>query len=119
MVANSLGYFLAERGEDLDRAEELVRIALAAEPENGAYLDSLGWVLYKKGNFQGAFDQLVKAANAIPDDGTILEHLGLTLKALGQKGEALRVLRRAVSVGADAEELAEAIAELEKAQADQ
>jgi Flp pilus assembly protein TadD len=119
VVANSLGYLLAEQKTDLERAEALIRQALAVDPENGAYIDSLGWVFFQQGNFSKAFDQLVRAANALPDDGTILEHLGLTLRALGQTDEALRVLRRAIAVGADPDKWTEVIQELEAIQEQQ
>jgi len=112
-LANSLGYFLAERNEELERAERLVRQALAADPENGAYLDSLGWVYFKQARYEEAFDQLVKATNAIPEDPIILEHLGLTLGRIDQPEEALRLLRRALALGGDAERLTAAIQAIE------
>lgn len=115
VVANSLGYFLAERGIELDRAEHLIRLALADEPDNGAYIDSFGWVLYQKGRYEEAFDQLVIAANTLPDDATILEHLGMALRALGQDKEAMRILRRALDLGGDPERLEATIQELEDA----
>ncbi len=113
-VANNLAYMLAEQGEDLLRAEELVRQALRNDPQNGAYLDSLGWVLYRRGDFAGAFEWLVEAANQRPEDPTILEHLGLTLHRLGRAREALDVLRRALVCGGDAERLHALIAEVER-----
>ncbi len=113
VIANSLGYFLADRGVELERAERLIRQALEDDPENGAYLDSLGWVLYRQGLYQAAFDQLVIAANAMPDDATILEHLGLILLALDQTAEALRVLERALEVGGDDERLYKVMEELQ------
>jgi len=116
VVANSLGYFLAERGTDLERAERLIRFALQEEPENGAFIDSLGWVLFQQGRYEAAFDQLVQAANAIPDDATILEHLGMTLRALGQDVEAIRVLQRAMNMGGESDRLSPIIRELEDAQ---
>jgi len=100
-VANSLGYFLAERGVELPRAETLVRAALARQPENPFYLDSLGWIAFRRGDFPAAFDLLVQAANAAPGQPEILEHLGLTLQALGRVDEAARVLRQALDAGAD------------------
>jgi Flp pilus assembly protein TadD len=114
-VANSYGYLLAELGEDLDRAEQLVRLALAADPENGAYLDSLGWVFYQRGEYDQAFDWLVRAANARPDDPVILEHLGRALIKQGQTEEALDVLRRSLAAGGDAAVLQDLIRELEDA----
>lgn len=100
-VANSLGYFLAERGVELSRAEILVREALARQPENPSYIDSLGWIAFRRGDFPAAFELLVQAANAAPGQPDILEHLGRTLQALGRVDEAARVLRQALEAGAD------------------
>jgi Flp pilus assembly protein TadD len=100
-VANSLGYFLAERGVELSRAETLVREALARQPENPSYIDSLGWIAFRRGDFPAAFDLLVQAANAAPGQPDILEHLGRALQALGRVDEAVRVLRQALDAGAD------------------
>jgi tetratricopeptide (TPR) repeat protein len=111
-VANSYGYFLAEVGEDLDLAERLVKQALAAEPDNGAYLDSLGWVYFQQGDYAAAFDWLVRAANERPDDPVILEHLGRTLARLDQPQRAREVLRRALDAGGDPSVLEPLIAEL-------
>ncbi|MBK7188257.1 MAG: tetratricopeptide repeat protein [bacterium] len=116
-VANTLGYFLAEKALDLDRAEQMVRQALAADPGNGAYLDSLGWVLYRQGRFEGALDYLIQAVNVLPEDPVILEHLGMVLKASGQRDQAVDVLRRALSFGGDAERLKGVLRELEPAAA--
>ena len=50
---NDLGYLYAEQGKNLEKAETMIRKAVADEPENSAYLDSLGWVLFKRGKAQG------------------------------------------------------------------
>jgi tetratricopeptide (TPR) repeat protein len=115
-VANSLGYFLAEKGKDLDLAEGLIREALAVHPGNGAYLDSLGWVLYRNGRLEEAFDFLIQAVNVLPDDPVILEHLGVVLTGLGQDTEALDVLRRSLARGGDAERIGGLIEAIEKAE---
>lgn len=100
-VANSLGYFLAEKGIELDYAHELITKALAANPGTGAYLDSMGWVLYQQGKNDDAFDFMIKAVNVLPDDPIILEHLGLVLFKMGQMVEAEEMLRRALLLGGD------------------
>jgi len=112
-VANSYGYFLAELGEDLETAERLIQLALRAEPRNGAYLDSLGWVYYQQGRYQEAFDLLVEAANQRGEDPVILEHLGRTLNRLNRPDQALSMLQRALAAGGDPEVLAPLIAELD------
>jgi Flp pilus assembly protein TadD len=114
-VANSLGYFLAEKGKDLDLAEGLIKEALSVDPGNGAYLDSLGWVMYRKGHMEDAFDYLIKAVNVLPDDPVILEHLGMVLKEQGQFAEAVDVLKRALARGGDSDRISLLISEIEEA----
>ena len=50
-ITNALGYTLADHKRELPRAEQLIREALSAQPDNPALLDSLGWVLYRRGQF--------------------------------------------------------------------
>lgn len=114
-VANSLGYFLAEKGQDLDQAERLVQQALSAEPANGAFLDSLGWVYYRLGRHEEALDYLIRAVNVLPDDPVILEHLGTVLQALGQHGQARAAYVRALEAGGDPERLEPALAAADSA----
>ncbi len=75
-ILNYLGYSLADRGLKLKDAEDLIERALAIDPQNGAYIDSLGWVYYKEGRFKDALVELNRAHAAMPNDETILEHRG-------------------------------------------
>jgi tetratricopeptide (TPR) repeat protein len=88
-AANALGYMFAELGVHLDEAKDLVEIALEDEPENGAYLDSMGWVYYKEGKSEEALEYLRRAAEAEPDDAVIAEHLGDVYARMGKSAEAL------------------------------
>ena len=63
---NYLGYLLAVRGEQLDEAIQLVQRALKEEPDNGAYLDSLGWAYFRRGNLDEAEKYLVAAVKQTP-----------------------------------------------------
>lgn len=81
---NYMGYALAERGERLDEALELVERALAVDPWNGAYLDSLGWVHFQRGDLKAAREPLERAARQFPKDPTILSHLGDLYAGLGE-----------------------------------
>jgi tetratricopeptide (TPR) repeat protein len=72
---NYLGYSWAERGIKLEEAEKLLRQAVALEPASGAYLDSLGWVRFKRGDSREAITFLQQAA-ALTPDALIFEHLG-------------------------------------------
>jgi tetratricopeptide (TPR) repeat protein len=73
---NRLGYLLAVRGDKLDEAIGLVRRALDKEPDNGAYLDSLGWAHFRKGDLNEAEKYLSAAAARMPGNAEILDHLG-------------------------------------------
>lgn len=89
---NSLGYGLANEGIRLDDAQRMVARAVAAEPGTSAYLDSMGWVFYKKGEFAEALDWLERGRAG--DGGThpvIVDHHGDTLYRLGREAEAVRV----------------------------
>ncbi len=68
-VANSLGYYLAEKGVELEKAERLIAQALQEGPGTGAYLDSMGWVLFQQGKTDEAFDfiHVGAAAEEIPE----------------------------------------------------
>jgi tetratricopeptide (TPR) repeat protein len=111
-VANSLGYFLAEKGQDLEKARDLIQIALEAQPGNGAFLDSMGWVLYRLGSTEAAFDYMIQAVNVLPDDPVILEHLGMVMLDLGQTEEAGTMLLRAKAMGGDAARIDEVLENL-------
>ena len=67
---------LADRGTRLDEALGYIRRAVALDPQNGAYLDSLGWVYYKMGNYELAEENLRRASERMGDDPTIHDHLG-------------------------------------------
>ncbi|HEX4125841.1 MAG TPA: tetratricopeptide repeat protein [Tepidisphaeraceae bacterium] len=83
-AANDLGYYWADASTHLPQAEALVRQAIAAEPHNAAFLDSLGWVLYKLGRFGEASGYLQTAATPRDTaDPVVLNHLGDALYRLG------------------------------------
>ncbi len=88
-ILNCLGYTYAEEGIKLDLAEEMVGKALKEEPENGAYLDSLGWVYYKKGDLEKAKEYTLKAIGLIKDPN-VYEHLGDIYIGLGDQEEGVR-----------------------------
>ncbi|MFQ5580063.1 MAG: tetratricopeptide repeat protein [Nitrospiria bacterium] len=73
---NYLGYTYAEKGIRLNEAIELVNRALVVRPDDGYFIDTLGWAYYKKGMTKDALIVLQKAASLVPDDPVIHEHLG-------------------------------------------
>jgi len=98
---NNYGYFLAERGVDLEKARACLERAISGDANNGAYLDSMGWILYKIGDYSRAESFLHKALAEEPDDLEKLDHLGDVLYAQGRVAEARRHWSRAMSGGCD------------------
>lgn len=101
-VNNDLGYLYADQGKKLEQAEKMIRLAVEAEPENAAYLDSLGWALYQMERYDEAIEVL-KKANADPDyrDATIIEHLGDAHAKLKQIKKARTAWQEALDVESD------------------
>jgi len=95
---NYLGYMWAERGENLPRANELIKKAVDLDPGNGAYLDSLGWVSFQSGRLEEAEKYLLDAAELTPDDPTVAEHLGDVYEKRGEVGKARQEWKRALSL---------------------
>jgi tetratricopeptide (TPR) repeat protein len=76
MTLNYLGYMWADKGEKLPEALKMIKKAVDQEPMNGAYLDSLGWVYFKMGEYELAEDNLRQAVNRDQTDPTVHMHLG-------------------------------------------
>jgi tetratricopeptide (TPR) repeat protein len=79
---NFLGYLFADHNQNLEEAVGLIQRALALDPDNGAYLDSLGWAFYRLGRLQEARVQLERAIQVSGGDPVIHEHLGDVYKDL-------------------------------------
>ena len=95
-VLNFLGYLLADRGERLDDAVKLVQRALAIDPENPSYLDSLGWAQFKKGEVAEAQKNLSRAADALPRNSVVQDHYGDVLARVGKPADAVAAWTRAL-----------------------
>jgi len=92
---NALGYTLANRTERYDEALALIQRALALKPNDPAILDSLGWVLYKRGEYDAALGHLRAAMNTMPDP-EVAAHLGEVLWATGAEDEARSIWQNAI-----------------------
>jgi tetratricopeptide (TPR) repeat protein len=120
-AANYLGYMLADRGVRLEESVKYIQKALQLEPNNGAYLDSLGWAYYKMNRCDLAEPHLEKAARLMADDPTIHEHLGHVYLRMGKEilaeqewERALKEWPQAVSSDFDADQAATLQRELEE-----
>lgn len=120
---NNYAYFLTEKSgtpADLDKAEKLARQAIKLEPDNGTYLDTYAWVLYRKGSSMLALVYIKKAIEATETpDPTLYEHLAEILTAEDRYDEAIEAWRHCLESGGDAKLVAqkvEAITEKKKSE---
>lgn len=98
-ACNHLGYMWAERGVNLEEAEQLILRALEMDPNNGAYIDSLGWVYFKQGRYHEALAELQRAAAVLEKpDPVVLDHIGDAHEKLGQISEAVRHWHKALQL---------------------
>lgn len=103
---NNLGYFLLERTDRYVEALKLIEQAIAIEPVNGSFLDSLGWAHFKLGNAEKAREILEKALSYSRRSATIREHLGDVLQKLGRVAEARRNWEKALELSLEDDEIA-------------
>lgn len=113
LVLNYLGYSWVEQGIQLERAKAMIETAVAKRPEDGYITDSLGWVLYRLGDYQAAVGHLERAVELEPGDPVINDHLGDAYWIVGRKNEARFQWIRALSLEPDAEDAAEIRMKLE------
>ena len=98
-IFNDLGYTWADQGINLERAATMIRVAVAAEPWNAAFLDSLGWVYYKAGDFSNARKYLARAARLRDgQDLVVYDHLADAAYRLGDREAAREYWNQAVSL---------------------
>jgi tetratricopeptide (TPR) repeat protein len=96
---NYLGFMWVDRNLNLDEAGLMIKKALEIEPDNGAYLDSLGWFYFKKNDFSRALSELLHAADLInPPDPVVYEHIGDTYRSLNNSPQALSYWQKALTL---------------------
>lgn len=97
LALNYLGYMLADRGERLEEAVSLVSRALALEPDNPSFHDSLGWAYYRQRRYELAAQHLAKAAAGAATSSVVLDHYGDVLFALKRTAEAINAWQNALA----------------------
>ncbi len=113
---NSLGYIYAEDGVNLDDALKMARRAVDLDPSNGAYYDTLGWVLYKKGMNAQALMALQKA-EAYIQDPVLYDHMGDVYKAVKEFTLARKFWHRSLDMKPGQAEVSRKLEQLEKVHA--
>jgi len=104
LILNYLGYSMVEKGQSIEEAKDMIERAVAARPDSGFVTDSLGWVLYRLGDFEAAVPHMERAVELEPVDPIINDHLGDVLWMVGREREARFQWRRALSFEPEAED---------------
>lgn len=119
IVLNYLGYSYADKGHNLDKALEMISRAVELSPDDGYIVDSMGWVLYRMGQYDAAVEYLERAAQLSPYNSVVNDHLGDAYWQVGRRIEAHYMWQRAIdymkeatdqNLDADDEEQAKAAA---------
>ena len=124
MPYNYLGYMWLEQDMNIEEAGQLIIMANDLNPDSGAYIDSLGWYFFKKGEFQNAVDTLLRAAKVMKEnedheDAVVYDHIGQAYFQLGQLTEAVDYLQKATKLEPENEEFAGRLKEYQEAAAAQ
>jgi tetratricopeptide (TPR) repeat protein len=113
---NYVGYMLADRGIRLDEAVKYVREALAIEPRNGAYLDSLGWAFFKLNDMANAEKYLLEADELVKNDPTVVDHLGDLYFKTGDMVKAQNYWMKSINIGTEPDDIQKVRRKLETLQ---
>jgi len=100
---NFIGYSWADKEINLDKAEEMIKKALEKKPDDGYIIDSLGWVYFKRGEYEKALIEIDKAYQKLPNDPTIAEHLGDVYAILKNYAKAKEHYERSITLEKDNE----------------
>ena len=114
-AANNLAYYYAEYRGDLDKALKMAKVARDNAPQDPSVADTLGWILYRQGDYQGAATYLQGSASKMADNAEVQFHLGMALYRLGKPAPAKEAFNLALKNGLEpkmAEEANRALAEL-------
>lgn len=105
LINNNYSYALAVRGEQLDRALEMVKKAVAADSLNSSYLDTMGWVYFKIGEYEHAKKYLEKAIQVGGENAVMLDHLGDVEFKLGNSLKAVELWKKALDLDPEKTEI--------------
>ena len=105
-LLNYLGYSWVDQGIKLQDARKMIERAAELEPQSGAIVDSLGWALYRIGDYDAAVEQLERAVELEPLDPTVNDHLGDAFWRVGRRNEAMFQWRRALNLDPEPDRVA-------------
>lgn len=109
LVLNNYAYSLAERGIKLNEALEMVQRAVSEDPMNSSYLDTIGWVYYRLGDFKLAESYISKAIDLDTSNATLLEHMGDIAFKMGNRQRAIELWQKSYQMDSSNGELKQKI----------
>jgi Flp pilus assembly protein TadD len=109
LLLNNYGYSLAERGLQLQRALDMSKQAVTAEPENSAYLDTYGWIFFRMEKYGDAALYIEKSVATGKASAVVVDHLGDVYMKLGKKDRALEMWKKALEMDSKNEAIKEKI----------
>jgi tetratricopeptide (TPR) repeat protein len=98
LILNNYAYTLAERSYRLDFALEMAKKAIKIRPDNGAYLDTIGWIYYKLSKFNLALEYIKRSLEQRENSPVVIEHLGDVYLKLGDKKQAMHYWKRSLEM---------------------
>ena len=108
---NNYSYTLAERGVNLSSALDMAQKAISLDPNNPAYLDTIGWIYFKLKKYKKALDYIERSISGNAENPVVLEHLGDVLMKISRSDDARSYYQKALQIDIDNARLREKIKE--------
>lgn len=105
LILNNYAYSLAERGINLQEALSMAKKAIKKEPKNASYMDTIGWIYFRLGDYKKAKNKIEEAAKIEDKNATLLDHLGDVYFKLGSKVKALELWKKAFEIDSTKSEI--------------
>lgn len=105
LILNNLAYSWADRGINLNEALSMAKKAVEAEPKNSSYLDTIGWIYFKLGDYKKAKENIEAALATEKENATLIDHLGDVYFKLGEKKKALANWKKAFEIDSSKTEI--------------
>ena len=111
LLLNNYAYSLSERDLQLERALEMSKKAIAEDPESSSYMDTIGWIYYKLGDYNLALEYISKAVDKEKDNATLVDHLADVYFKLGNRNKAIELWKKALELDGSLEKVKQKLAQ--------
>ena len=114
LISNNYAYSLSERGVELDKALKMAEFAVEMQPKNSSYLDTIGWVHFKLGNFDKALKFIEQAIEEDNENATLYDHLADIYVKMNNKEKAIEFYKKALLLDSEIENVKEKLQKMSK-----